>query len=164
MTGKIHISILLTILGTMVLAGCNRGPSLAGANRIRFEHVALNVNNPTEVAHWYRENLGMEIVRGANDPDSGKFVADKEGNMMFEFYHSDAAKVLDFPSMHCHELHIAFFVDDVEAICKKLVNAGGRMDGEIFTTDAGDVIAIVRDPWGIPLQFVNRAEPMLFFL
>jgi hypothetical protein len=29
-----------------------------------------------------------------------------------------------------------------------------------MVTGDGDEIAIVRDPWGIPIQFVKRAEPM----
>jgi uncharacterized glyoxalase superfamily protein PhnB len=80
--------------------------------------------------------------------------------MMFEFYHSKSAKVPDYASMNNHELHIAFMVDDVKGMCERLIGAGARLDGEIVVTGDGDEIAILRDPWGIPIQFVRRAEPM----
>jgi catechol 2,3-dioxygenase-like lactoylglutathione lyase family enzyme len=131
-----------------------------GTNRIRFEHIALNVDNSIETAQWYRDNLGMKILRGGDVPGSKQFVSDPGGNMMFEFYHTKLAKVPDYSAMHNHELHIAFMVDDVKAACQKLIAAGAKMDGEIVITPEGDEIAIVRDPWGIPIQFVKRATPM----
>ncbi|GAI31566.1 unnamed protein product, partial [marine sediment metagenome] len=33
--------------------------------------------------------------------------------------------------------------------------------GDISVTPGGDEIAILRDPWGVAIQFVKRAEPML---
>lgn len=161
MSCKIRVMFVFSVLGTMVLAGYGAGPRKMSKNRIRFEHIALNVDNSVKVAHWYRDNLGMKIIRGGDAPGSRQFISDAGGNMMFEFYNSELAKVPDYESMHKHELHIAFMVDDVEAACRRLINAGARMDGEIVTTEEGDKIAIVRDPWGIPIQFVNRAKPML---
>ncbi|MHC4646014.1 MAG: VOC family protein [Planctomycetota bacterium] len=93
-------------------------------------------------------------------PGSKRFVSDPGGNMMFEFYHSRSAAVPDYASMNNRELHIAFMVEDVKGTCDKLIRAGARMDGEIVVTREGDEIAIVRDPWGIPIQFVRRAKPM----
>jgi len=58
-------------------------------------------------------------------------------------------------------LHIAFMVDDGKAICDKLVAAGATVAGDVNITPAGDEIAMLRDPWGVPIQFVKRAEPML---
>jgi uncharacterized glyoxalase superfamily protein PhnB len=51
-------------------------------------------------------------------------------------------------------------VDDVKAFCEKLISAGAKMDGKIVITPDGDEIAILRDPQGIPIQFVKRAKPM----
>lgn len=103
----------------------------------------------------------MTIVREGEPPGSKRFVADPGRNMMFEFYRSRSAPVPDYASMNNHQLHIAFMVDDVKAMCDKLIAAGGQLDGEITTTREGDVIAIVRDPWGIPIQLLTRARPML---
>ena len=160
MSCKVRIIVLLAVLSILVMAGCNADSSPMGMNRIRFEHIALNVDNSLETAQWYRDNLGMKILRGGDDRGSKQFVSDPGGNMMFEFYHSKSAKIPDYASMNNHELHIAFMVDEVKAACQKLISAGAKMDGEIVVTGDGDEIAIVRDPWGIPIQFVKRAVPM----
>ena len=160
MSCKVRIMVLLASLGILMMAGCNAGSSPMGTNRIRFEHIALNVDNSLETAQWYRDNLGMKIIRDSDDPGSKQFISDPGGNMMFEFYHSKSAKVPDYASMNNHELHIAFMVDDVKAACEKLISAGAKMDGEIVITPEGDEIAILRDPQGIAIQFVKRAKPM----
>jgi catechol 2,3-dioxygenase-like lactoylglutathione lyase family enzyme len=160
MSFKVRVLVLLGVLGVLFVSGCNSG-SAGPIQGIRFEHIALNVDNSVETARWYRDNMGMVILRGGDDPTSKQFVSDPGGNMMFEFYHTELAKVPDYASMHNHEIHIAFHVDDVKAACQRLIDAGARMDGEIVVTPDGDEIAIVRDPWGIPIQFVRRAEQML---
>jgi uncharacterized glyoxalase superfamily protein PhnB len=58
-------------------------------------------------------------------------------------------------------LHIAFMVDDVKAITSKLIGAGATIAVDINTTPAGDELIILRDPWGVPIQFLKRAKPML---
>ncbi len=54
-------------------------------------------------------------------------------------------------------------VDDVDRICRELVAAGATLVAEAATTEAGDQIAMLRDPWAVPIQFLKRAEPMLSF-
>lgn len=165
MNYTIRITVVVTVLGILLAAGCGAGSRSATGhvNRIRFEHVALNVEDSIATAQWYRDNLGLKIIREGEPPGNKRFVADPGGNMMFEFYHSRSAEVPDYASMNNHELHIAFMVDDVKAACDRLISAGAKLDGEIVVTREGDEIAIVRDPWGIPIQFVKRARPMLSY-
>lgn len=165
MNHTIRVTGAATVLGILLAAGCGAGShsAMGPVNRVRFEHVALNVEDSIATAKWYRDNLGLKIIREGEAPASKRFVADPGGNMMFEFYHSRSAKVPDYASMNNHELHIAFMVDDVKAACDRLISAGAKLDGEIVVTGEGDEIAIVRDPWGIPIQFVKRARPMLSY-
>jgi uncharacterized glyoxalase superfamily protein PhnB len=58
-------------------------------------------------------------------------------------------------------LHIAFMVDDVKGVREKLITAGATPVGDISVTSRGDELAMLRDPWGVAIQFVKRAEPML---
>jgi uncharacterized glyoxalase superfamily protein PhnB len=58
-------------------------------------------------------------------------------------------------------LHVAFMVDDVDAVRQKLIAAGATPAGEVTTTPAGDRLAMLRDPWGLAIQFLRRADPML---
>jgi len=54
--------------------------------------------------------------------------------------------------------HVAFMVD---AVRRKLIAAGATPVGEVTTTPAGDKLAMLRDPWGLAIQFLRRADPML---
>ena len=81
--------------------------------------------------------------------------------MMLELYHNPPDAVPDYASMDPLTLHIAFMVDDVEGTCRKLVAAGATVATETTVTDSGDKLAMLRDPWGVPIQFLKRAKPML---
>ena len=129
--------------------------------RIRFEHIGLNVSKPVEMAQWYTENLGMRVTREGPPPVNARFLADQDGHAMFEFYTNPPDAVPDYASMDPLLLHLAFMVDDVDALCTRLIAAGARPIGQTFTTPTGDKITMVRDPWGLALQFIERADLML---
>ena len=42
-----------------------------------------------------------------------------------------------------------------------LIAAGATPAGDLQTNDSGDTFAMVRDPWGIPLQLMRRRDPMI---
>jgi len=135
------------------------GVSSGGAARL--EHVALNVADPVKMSQWYVDNLGMKVLREGPPPINVRFLADSGGNMMLELYHNPAAAVPDYASMDPLLLHVAFMVDDVDAMRQKLLAAGTTPVGEVTTTTAGDKLSMLRDPWGLAIQFLRRADPML---
>ena len=128
---------------------------------MNIEHIGLNVVDPIGAAEWYCKNLGMTLARQFGPPANGRFLADKRGKMMLEFYHNPKVAVLDYRNLHPVTLHVALTVDDVAAARASLVKAGGIAEGEVTTNDDGDVLAFVRDPWGLTLQLLKRAKPML---
>ncbi len=133
----------------------------SAGNRVRLEHVALNVTDPIKMAKWYVDNLGMKVMREGPAPINCRFLADGAGNMMLELYHNPPDAVPNYAAMDPLLLHVAFMVDDVTAIRQKVVAAGATPVGEITTTPAGDQFAMLRDPWGLAIQFLHRADPML---
>ena len=157
---------VLVIFTVTLLAGCremNIG-STEGANRknrIRLEHVAINVEDPVSMAKWYGHHLGMKVVRNGPPPINMHFISDAGGNMMLEIYNNPPDAVPNYASMDPLLLHIAFMVDDVKGIREKLIAAGATAVGEVTITPAGDELAMLRDPWGVAIQFVKRARPML---
>jgi len=168
MVRKFGFGLLLcvcVIFTITLVAGC--GPMQAGSeskkttNRIRLEHVAINVEDPVGMAKWYGRNLGMKVVRKGPPPINMHFVSDAGANMMLELYHNPPDAVPDYASMDPLSLHISFMVDDVKAIRDKLITAGATPVGDVSITSSGDELAMLRDPWGVPIQFVKRAEPML---
>ncbi len=128
---------------------------------IRLEHVAINVEDPVSMAKWYCRNLGMKVIRKGPPPVNMHFISDAGANMMLEVYHNPPEAVPDYTSMDPLLLHIAFMVDDVKGIREKLITAGATPVGDISITPSGDELAMLRDPWGVAIQFVKRAEPML---
>jgi len=166
------------VLGSFVIAGCSSShtdskknhDAVSGAqklrqidrkNRIRLEHVAINVEDPVAMAKWYCDNLGMKVVRKGPGPVNMHFICDAGANMMLEIYNNPADAVPDYATMDPLLLHISFMVDDVKEIQEKLLAAGATFVEGVTVTASGDEIAMLRDPWGVPIQFVKRASPML---
>jgi catechol 2,3-dioxygenase-like lactoylglutathione lyase family enzyme len=128
---------------------------------MNLEHIGFNVVDPVGAAEWYCKNLGMTLARQFGPPANGRFLADKRGKMMLEFYHNAKVVVPDYRAIPPMAFHVALAVEDVAALRASLVQAGGAAEGEITVNDDGDVIAMVRDPWGLTLQLLKRAKPML---
>ena len=157
---------VLIIFTVTLVAGCsemNAGSTenTVRKNRIRLEHVAINVEDPVSMAEWYGQNLGMKLVRKGPPPVNMHFISDAGGNMMLEIYHNPPDAVPDYTSMDPLLLHISFMVDNVKDIREKLIAAGATAVGEITITSSGDELAMLRDPWGVAIQFVKRTKPML---
>lgn len=127
---------------------------------IRFEHIAINVSDAREVADWYVKHLDLVVMRASDEPPYMTFLADQGRHMMFEFYQQPVGTA-DYAGMHPITFHIAFAVDDIQAARARLIAAGATAEGEITTTPAGDKLCFLRDPWGMTLQLVMRATPML---
>jgi glyoxylase I family protein len=128
---------------------------------IRPEHLALNVPDPQRMTNWYVKNMGMRVMREGAPPTYTTFVADDGKHMMMELYHNAAYPMLDLPSTNYLSFHFAFTVDDVQAIRDRLVAAGAKLVEDVRVSSSGDQILMLRDPWGVPIQFIKRAEPML---
>lgn len=128
---------------------------------MNLEHLGLNHPDPVAAAAWYVKNLGMTVVRKLGPPGLGHFLADTRGQMMLEFYLNATVPIPDYSSLNPFSFHVAFQVDDVAAESKRLLQAGATAEGDISTNDDGDRLAMVRDPWGLPLQLAKRAKPML---
>lgn len=169
-----HKLSIVTLMAVFMTTGCvsvhttetyskpSEQTTLPGG-KIRLEHVAVNVEDPVEMAKWYCENLGMKIVRKGPPPANMHFISDAGGNMMLEIYHNPPDAVPNYRAMDPLSLHIAFMVDDVEKTRRRLVAAGAAIATDITVTESGDKLLMLRDPWGVPIQFLKRAEPMLPF-
>jgi len=128
---------------------------------LRFEHFALNVPDPQSMVNWYFENMGMKVMRKGGPPNYGSFVGDAGGNMMLELGINTAYPVLDLSKISHLALHFACVVDDVRAVRTALIAAGATMAEELRETNTGDQVLMLRDPWGLAIQFITRGEPML---
>lgn len=95
------------------------------------------------------------------EPPYAHFLADDSGTVMLEIYGNKNAPSLDFSHVEPPALHLAFLSVDLPADVKRLAAAGATVVADVHTLPTGDTFAMLRDPWGIPLQLVKRLAPMI---
>lgn len=127
---------------------------------MNVEHLALNVPDPVAMADWYVRHLHMRVLRRLDQAPFTHFLADQSGRVVLELYHQTKAAVPDYGSFDPLVLHVAFLADDVARERQRLLDAGATSAGEVVTTDAGDVMTFLRDPWGVTVQLVKRSRPL----
>ena len=128
---------------------------------MKIEHLGLQVEDPAAASVWYEENLGFSICRSADEPNPVRFLADSSGVVMMEMYRNSAISVPDYRSMDPLELHIALCCDDVDDTVDRLIAAGATSASPAANTAAGDRLAMLRDPWGVPIQLCRREKTMV---
>jgi glyoxylase I family protein len=128
---------------------------------MKIEHTAFQVSDPVAMADWYVAHLGLRIKRSTGAPGHARFLADDGDAVMIEVYNNPRISVPDYRAIDPLVLHLAFQTDDVPGTRARLLAAGATAEGDVTVADNGDQLAMLRDPWGLAIQFVNRAEPMI---
>lgn len=124
-----------------------------------FEHVAMNVPDPTAMADWYVRHCGLRSVQSKNDAPYTQFLADSTGRIMLEIYENSSAPIPDYASQDPLVLHIAFAVNGIESAKSHILGAGATLVSQQQMAN-GTVIVMLRDPWGLALQLVQRGAPL----
>jgi len=119
---------------------------------MKLEHFALNVAEPQKLMDWWCANLGFTQTHPA-------FIVDETGKVAIEIYRNDSAAIPDYSKTAPFTLHVAFLSDDVEADRQRLEKAGATTLEVVHKEDFDMVM--MRDPFGIPIQFVKRAKSIL---
>jgi glyoxylase I family protein len=128
---------------------------------MKIEHTAYQVADPPAIARWYVTHLGMTIKRSVPESPFVHFLADDGDAVMLEFYNNPQIDVPEYRTLNPVLFHLAFTAGDVPATRARLLEAGATPEGEVTVTPAGDEMAMLRDPWGLPVQLVNRRAPMI---
>jgi len=127
---------------------------------MNLEHIAINVAEPAAMSAWYVENMGMRIVLAAPSAPFMHFISDEKGSMV-ELYSNPVAPVPDYASMSPFQFHLSFSTSDIAADHARLLAAGADSVDEISETPMGDKLVFVRDPWGVPVQLVQRNKALI---
>jgi catechol 2,3-dioxygenase-like lactoylglutathione lyase family enzyme len=127
---------------------------------MKFEHFALHVAQPLQMADWYVTHLGLSIVKKMEEPPYMIFMADDSGTIMLEIYSNPKAAVLDYREFHPLTVHLAFVSDRPTEDKDRLLRAGATLFSDEFLEDGSHLI-MLRDPWGLAVQLCKRAVPML---
>jgi len=103
----------------------------------------------------------MTQVRQGPGPNFMTFLADDGGNVMFEIYANPEVVTPDYSQQDPLVLHLAFYSENVDGDREKLIAAGATPVGDVWHREDGDVLAMLRDPWGLAVQVLSRKERML---
>jgi len=124
-----------------------------------FEHIALNIRYPLDVCNWYVMNLGMKIIRQQNEAPFITFLGDSAGRICLEIYFNNREQIINFWDISPFQMHIAFAVDSLDELKEKLIEKNVIL--EVEKQDEMGRLCIFRDPWGIPIQFVERKVKLI---
>ena len=128
---------------------------------MKIEHIAYMVERPVEVAAWYCRHLGFTVRRSVARSPWMHFLADETGSTVLEIYNNPAYTVPPYASWDPLLFHIAFVCPDIQLNIARLVAAGATLVSPPATTEAGDTLAMLRDPWGLAIQLAARREPLV---
>jgi catechol 2,3-dioxygenase-like lactoylglutathione lyase family enzyme len=125
---------------------------------MKFEHVAFNVPDARAQARWLVDQLGFTVYRASETAPYMNFLADETGRVVLELYSNTAAPIPDYKNQPPLVLHFAMATKDAGADGERLRQAGGTVFSDTTQPD-GTRFVMVRDPWGLALQFCQRASP-----
>lgn len=125
---------------------------------MKFEHFALNVPDVRAMSRWYVEHLGLQIIRRREDAPYTHFLGDDTGRVFVELYSNPAAIYPDYATQHPLVFHFAMFSTDAAADRERLEKAGATFVVEDSAAD-GTRLVMMRDPWGVAVQFCQRTKP-----
>lgn len=125
---------------------------------MKFEHFAINVPDVRAQAQWLVTNLGFTIARKNDVAPYMHFLADETGRVIVELYTNPLDAVPDYKTQHPLRFHLALVSTDTVADRARLEKAGATFFAEDALPD-GSRLLMMRDPWGVPLQFCQRAKP-----
>jgi len=111
-----------------------------------FEHFALNVPDVRAHAAWWMKNLGLTVARKRDDAPYTHFLADGTGRVFVELYSNPSAAMPDYQKMN------------PLAEKARLEAVGATFVLEDKLPD-GSSLVMMQDPWGVALQFCQRAKP-----
>lgn len=152
----IHKETGMKLFGLVIASVFCAGLTGTASAGVRFEHMAINVENPKAVADWYVKYVGLVILSASKKMI---FVRDSGGNFMFELYKKPDANG-SYSSLNNAASHVAFAVDDADAVSKKMLEGGAKILGTT-TNPVGDTVINMTDPWGNNLQVIHRVKPKL---
>ena len=118
-------------------------------------HIAIIGTNYIKTKEFYVDKLGFEVINEHNRPEKNDIIINvKQGNLVLEiFIKEDAPLRPKMPSPEYSGLrHLAFKVDDVEAVLKKFDELDISHEELRYDDFDNKKMAFFFDPDGLPLE------------
>lgn len=120
-----------------------------------MHHIAIIGTNYSETKEFYVDKLGFEVISEYNRPEKNDIILNvRQGNLVLEiFIKEDAPLRPKIPNPeHSGLRHLAFKVDDVEAVLKKFDELGIPHEELRYDDFDNNKMAFFFDPDGLPLE------------
>lgn len=118
-------------------------------------HIAIIGTNYNKTKEFYVDKLGFEVISEYNRPEKNDTILDvRQGNLVLEiFIKEDAPLRPKMPNPeHSGLRHLAFKVDDVEAVLKKFDKLDIPHEELRYDDFDNKKMAFFFDPDGLPLE------------
>jgi len=118
-------------------------------------HIAIIGTNYIKTKEFYVDKLGFEVISEHNRPEKNDIIINvKQGNLVLEiFIKEDAPLRPKMPSPeHSGLRHLAFKVEDVEAVLKKFDELDIPHEKLRYDDFDNKKMAFFIDPDGLPLE------------
>ena len=133
-----------------------------GCSVMRILHTMLRVANLDKSINFYRDVLGMQLLRKHDYPE-GRFTlaflgyGSEEDAAVLELTHNWD---IDHYNLGDGYGHIAIGVGDIYSSCDRIRAAGGNVVREPGAMKHGTtVIAFVEDPDGYKIELIEKKQP-----
>lgn len=127
---------------------------------MKFFHTALSVANISSSQKFFEEVFEFKFKIQGERPELGvKFIMleNKDGVIIELFEHSSPMplkeNLMDF--QHIGIKHIAFIVDDIDAVMQKALKMGASVIWPVKKGITVKRIAFIADPNGIPIELAE---------
>lgn len=127
-------------------------------------HTGISVCNMEESMAWYEKNLGFQAVSDAYVPPLGArivFIRREDLDYEIELFQYDAPRQIPderlTPNSDLRTVgtkHVAFQVDDMEALKRDFVSNGVDIAHEVCM--GADSVMFVRDCNGVLIEFIQK--------
>ena len=117
-------------------------------------HIAIIGTEYIKTKEFYVDKLGFEVTSEHNRPEKNVIINVKQGNLVLEIFIKEAAPLRPkIPSPEYSGLrHLAFKVDDVEAVLKKFDELDIPHEELRYDDFDNKKMAFFFDPDGLPLE------------
>lgn len=135
------------------------------SKKFKLEHIGITAERPVALGKWYRDNLGFEILFSSDEErdsdESVAFIRDASGACVIEIF-----KLRNIAPVHKMlnndiQLHFAFESDDPIQDAEYLESKGAKFIEKCKNSLPGDILVILKDPWGNTIQLAKRKIPFL---
>lgn len=126
---------------------------------MRILHTMLRVGDLQRSIQFYQQAMGMKLLRTSENPEYKYSLAflgydDESRSAVLELTYNWGVDSYEIGSAFGH---IAIEVDDIEASCQTVRQAGGKITREPGPVKGGTtVIAFAEDPDGYKIEFIQN--------